>query len=89
MMVYISIYEESTKCVKRKCVIEVFREGIRAINGKKMSSADDGIKMNNCSAAAITHKLWFHDPETCLRIRFVTAEDQPVDKRTWIISTVK
>ena len=88
-MAYISIYEESTKCVKRKCIIEVFREGIQVINWKKMSSMDDGIKMNDCSAVVITHKLWFHDPETCLGIRFVTAEDQPVDQRTWIISTVK
>ena len=54
MMVYILIYEESTKCIKRTCKIEVLREGIQAVNWKKSSAlADDRIKMNNYNAAVI------------------------------------
>ena len=35
MMVYISNYDESTKGIKRTCKIEVFKEGIQAVNWKK------------------------------------------------------
>jgi hypothetical protein len=47
VMVYISIYEECTKRIKRICETKVLREGVRAINRKKVGSMDNRIKMNN------------------------------------------
>ena len=62
--------------------------GIWAKNWKKVNSTDDRIKANNSNTAVITHKFWLHDPETCLRVGFIAAEDQPVDQRTWIVYTI-
>ena len=53
-----------------------------------MNSTDDRIKVNNSNTAVITHKFWLHDSETCLRVGFIAAEDQPVDQRTWIVYTI-
>ena len=88
-MIYITIYEESMKRIKGKCEIKVLREGVRAINGKKVGSADNRIKMNHRNTVVITRKFWLYNPKTRLRIRFITAKDQPVDKRTRIIYSVK